>query len=154
MKGVQFAKDPPGQTGAQFAWEAEKAAVSVAFPPLGLILAGMDLAGVGPSAWIEEDQIIAEHKRQTKLFKEAASNWQKAARIYQEGAKKVGATLDELRPKVEQLQKATQQLLEAYKREDARIAAETKRLEREIRKAKREERYWKERERKAKESTP
>ena len=50
IKGTEFIMDPSGQTGAQFAWEAEKAAVSVAFPPLGLILAGMDLACVGPSA--------------------------------------------------------------------------------------------------------
>jgi RHS repeat-associated protein len=152
IKGYQLAKDPSAQNGAQFAWEVEKAAVSFAFPPVGLVLAAMDLAGVGPSAWLQEmDQIIAGHKYMTKLYKETAENANRTAKIYNDGAKRIAPKLEALRPKVAQLEKAVAKYVQQVSREHQSNLAEIRRLEKQIRYYKKVERYWKERERKANE---
>jgi hypothetical protein len=48
---------------------------------------------------------------------------------YREGAQRVGATLDTLRPKVDQLERMSRETVAKIKEEDRRTQAEIKRLE-------------------------
>lgn len=69
-------------------------------PPVGVILAVLDLAGVGPSQTLEAIEKTIQYNRQaTKHYQEATKHLKLAEKIYRDGAQRVGTKLNELRPK-------------------------------------------------------
>jgi RHS repeat-associated protein len=144
VKGAQFIADPSADTGGQLAYEGTKTALSMTIPPVGVILAILDLADVGPSAALAAiEKTIKYNREATKHYKEAAKHAKETARIYNEGYNKIKPRLDQLRPRIDQLEKMTKETVAKIKENQRWTQAEIKRLERQIQYQKRLEKAYK-----------
>ncbi len=155
-KTAEFLNDPSEATGGQLANEVAKTLVGVVAAPVGIIWAGLDLAGVGPSATLEAlDKATKAHKEAAAAYRKTAETYKGMTQMINEAVPKISAQhrhvaekLKLLNQKTAKLNQTTRKILKGDTRSLAELNAAIKKQERINRKTAAQLRYWQARARK------
>ncbi|MHB1306150.1 MAG: toxin TcdB middle/N-terminal domain-containing protein [Limisphaerales bacterium] len=118
IKAGQFFHDPSMETGMQLGYEGTKTAIGVAVPPVGIILAVLDLTGYGPSAIIEHThRSIRANRESQRLYQQTAKTYTQIAEQYRQAEKTGRARLTQIEGKLEVLNQKTERLKQTRQKE-------------------------------------
>jgi RHS repeat-associated protein len=129
IKTVKLVDEPSVMRGVAVGYDVTKAALTAKVPPVGLVLQGLDLIGIGPGTFIDwaadeidETNARIEEKRQlAETYRKTAETYKKLAEIHRQEAVRIEAETFRIKAETKKIQAETREAEDSVKRMDERI---------------------------------